>query len=105
MNITDLFRRMDYKDLNRVYCISLLLHGLYGLEDFGDRETLNFIRDGFDDEDFSDITYNLEEMRSAVISEAIPWQSIEEDIKAVLIEKERKIHEEFSDRTAKNSSE
>ncbi len=71
MNITDLFRRMDYKDLNRVYCISLLLHGLYGLEDFGDRETLNFIRDGFDDEDFSDITYNLEEMRSAVISEAI----------------------------------
>ena len=46
---------MDYKDLNRVYCISLLLHGLYGLEDFGDRETLNFIRDGFDDEDFSDI--------------------------------------------------
>lgn len=30
---------------------------------------------------------------------------MEEDIKAVLIEKERKIREEFSDRTAKNSSE
>lgn len=105
MNIDDLFRRMDYAELNRVYYINLLLDGLYGLDNFGDKETLNAIRNGFDNDDLLDITGGLENIRSTIISDAIPWESIEEDIKAVLDEKNRKIHEELSNRAAENSSE
>ena len=105
MNITDLFRRMEYEDLYRVYHINLLLHGLYGLDNIEDQETLNAIRNGFDSEDLVDITSELESIRSTIISDAIPWERIEEDIKAVLDEKDRKIREEHGNRTANKDSE